>query len=209
MTEHERELAEHCFGYGRWDAPYWFIGPEQGQGLWEGGKLDRRYLAFKELGRDGLCHCLKFHDHIGETQWRGKLQTTWRRLILLLKAYQGVSTEDSELLSYQRTAWGSTDEDGETCFIEISGLPANNLKIPRDREIFRDARIRHIVEIARHTQPEFIVIYGKSQWKYWKDIAATEASLNIQFERHPVRGPAKPYWIDKGANYRAAQYRTH
>jgi hypothetical protein len=21
-------MAEHFFGYGRWDAPYWFVGPE-------------------------------------------------------------------------------------------------------------------------------------------------------------------------------------
>src|SRR5258706_3790994 len=25
------DIARRCFGYGRWEDPYWFIGPEQGQ----------------------------------------------------------------------------------------------------------------------------------------------------------------------------------
>jgi len=25
-------MAEQLFGYGRWDAPFWFIGPEAGMG---------------------------------------------------------------------------------------------------------------------------------------------------------------------------------
>jgi hypothetical protein len=25
-------MAEHLFGYGRWDAPFWFIGSEAGMG---------------------------------------------------------------------------------------------------------------------------------------------------------------------------------
>lgn len=31
---HDRilEMAKRSFGYGRWEAPYWFIGPEQGMG---------------------------------------------------------------------------------------------------------------------------------------------------------------------------------
>jgi hypothetical protein len=26
------KMAEDFFGYGRWEAPYWFIGPEAGMG---------------------------------------------------------------------------------------------------------------------------------------------------------------------------------
>jgi len=33
LSQQELEnMAEHFFGYGRWDAPFWFIGPEAGMG---------------------------------------------------------------------------------------------------------------------------------------------------------------------------------
>jgi hypothetical protein len=35
LDKAEEEMARECYGYGRWGAPYWFIGPEQGQGSWE------------------------------------------------------------------------------------------------------------------------------------------------------------------------------
>jgi hypothetical protein len=40
LDNHERNMAEDNFGYGRWDAPYWFIGPEQGMGA--GAKKDEK-----------------------------------------------------------------------------------------------------------------------------------------------------------------------
>jgi hypothetical protein len=41
----ELEMAQNCFGYGRWDAPYWFIGPEQGKGNDEPDDNTLRVLA--------------------------------------------------------------------------------------------------------------------------------------------------------------------
>ena len=29
LTDYELELAENCYGYGCWEAPYWFIGIEE------------------------------------------------------------------------------------------------------------------------------------------------------------------------------------
>ena len=55
MNVDERQLALECYGYGRWEAPYWFIGPEQGQGKWENSILTERANAFRELNQDGLC----------------------------------------------------------------------------------------------------------------------------------------------------------
>jgi hypothetical protein len=37
-----REMALGCYGYGRWGAPYWFIGPEQGQSRRENDDLRPR-----------------------------------------------------------------------------------------------------------------------------------------------------------------------
>jgi hypothetical protein len=48
-------MALRSFGYGRWDAPYWFIGPEQGQG--RGEENDSEKLRFgwtKSVGQGQL-----------------------------------------------------------------------------------------------------------------------------------------------------------
>jgi hypothetical protein len=42
------QMAEHFFGDGRWDAPFWFIGPEAGMAKLR-HSLERRYWAWKEL----------------------------------------------------------------------------------------------------------------------------------------------------------------
>src|SRR5260221_602500 len=31
MDEATKDMARRCFGYGRWESSYWFIGPEQGR----------------------------------------------------------------------------------------------------------------------------------------------------------------------------------
>jgi hypothetical protein len=52
-------LSRESFGYGRWDAPVWFIGLEQG-----GGDNSTRAKAFKAYQSDGLCDCKTFHEAI-------------------------------------------------------------------------------------------------------------------------------------------------
>jgi hypothetical protein len=82
------EMARGCFGYGRWDAPYWLIGLEEGMS----GTLDNRIRAFQKLDKDGLCDSRKFHHEIGvhhHHQDSPPLATTWRVLILILLTYLG------------------------------------------------------------------------------------------------------------------------
>jgi hypothetical protein len=43
-TAWREEMARECYGYGRWAAPYWFIGPEQGQGH---DDLRKRYHVWR------------------------------------------------------------------------------------------------------------------------------------------------------------------
>jgi len=50
MTTDELAMAHGNYGYGRWEATYWFIGPEQGMGLHEDNDLTLRVQAWLELG---------------------------------------------------------------------------------------------------------------------------------------------------------------
>ena len=112
-----REMARDCYGYGRSGAPYWFIGPEQGQGR---DDLCLRFEAWKKLDHDGLCDCREFHQCIGEPRFHRKkkpaLQKTWDKLIVLLKAFKGERIDDQEARRrYQRDELGTLN--GETCVI--------------------------------------------------------------------------------------------
>ena len=95
-------------GYGRWDAPYWFIGPEPGQARDEHNDLQRRFEAWLHLGGGELNDCRDFHALIGEKRWhreRPQLQPTWRPLILLLMAFLERPTDKESLRNYRAGAW--------------------------------------------------------------------------------------------------------
>jgi len=208
------EMAHRCFGYGRWDAPYWFIGPEQGQQRDENDDLAPRVNAWVKLGSSELCDCVEFHRQINQHRWHrdGKLQPTWRRLILLLMAFLDRPIDAEERRCYQRECWGKLD--GETCVIELSGLPANNLGVFRDRQLFLDERMRTIRNKIERYQPRFVLMYGTGQRSAWENIAGCPLppSDNIARPRgttfalapHPVsRGMTNRYWEDLGRRMRA------
>lgn len=217
MDEATKGMARDCYGYGRWEAPFWFIGPEQGQGQWENDVLTNRYQAFVELSNDGLCDCRKFHKQIAEARWHREkpaLQSTWRRLILVLMAYQKKLTgnrdiDQSILRDYQRDQWGAATSfadsmKAETCVIELSGLPAKNFAVKRDRELFRAERIEKIRGKLRSKKEGFVLIYSKSQWKHWKQIADLKLEF-LEFAPSPTaRGYSDQYWIDIGKRLRIA-----
>lgn len=214
LDKGEEEMARGCYGYGRWGAPYWFIGPEQGQASWENNALTDRIEAFRKLSKEGLSDCREFHKAIRETRWhreRPALQSTWRRLELLLMAYLGKLTgdkltDDEILRTYQRDQWGSST--GETCVIELSGLPASSFKVSRERERFLQERTKFIRHKIENEKPVFVVIYGKSQMEQWKRIAGLGldshhvlkvGSTNVVFAPHPVAYQSKDQdWVELG-----------
>jgi len=206
-------MARECYGYGCWNGPYWFIGPEQGQAPQENDDLTPRVKAWTQLGRGELNDCREFHGLIGETRWhreRPQLQSTWRALMLLLMSFCERQTENEALRNYQRDHWGS--RNGETCVIELSGLAARNLKVPRDRDSFRADRIRVIRERIVQYHPELVVMYGTSEKEYWDAISGrTFPPDNIlrigrtvmACTPHPTSfGMTNAYWIQLGKELR-------
>jgi len=219
MEEAEKELALRCYGYGRWDAPYWFIGPEQGQARWEKNDLNDRFDAFRRLNCDGLTDCRAFHALIRENRWHRKmspaaLQPTWKFLILTLKAFLGEEFDEENRRAYQRDDWGTSA--GQTCVIELSGLPATSFRVDRQRELFRKQRLEFINVKMLSLQPRFVIIYGKSQhlhWRrFWEDnrIAALQFSdiaklpfTTVAFAPQPTApGSSNQYWISLGQRLR-------
>ena len=212
MTDDEFFLARDCYGYGHWAAPYWFIGLEEGQSKEGSDTLKVRAGVRRELGEDGLCDIRLFHNHakIDEKWFKGSkppTQSTWRYLILALKAYLNEDTELESIRLYQRDFWGSSDSKiGKTCLVEISGIAANSLNVPIVRETSRAVRIETIHKKLLANKPKFAIIYGKHQHEHWAEVARDvreKTHTNIEFAEsptaHTVKGQSKKvYWQELG-----------
>lgn len=160
------------FGFGRWDAPYWFIGPEQGKGKVEESSNAPRIRAWDNLGKPDICDCFEFHKLIPDLTWHtGKppLQATWGSLILTLRAFQGEAIDTDARRYYQRDHWGRVH--GETCVIDLSGTASRTLRASEVREQNRTARIEYIRAKIDHHEPVFVVMYGVSDHTAWNQIA--------------------------------------
>lgn len=207
------EMARGSYGYGRWEAPYWFIWPEQGQAREENDDLTARVEAWRRLGGGELVDCRNFHDEIGEKRWHREipnLQPTWRPLILLLMTYLGRPTDKESLRNYQRTQWATLE--GETCLIDLSGLAANSFEVPRDREQFEKERITVIRHRMRDYKPRLVIMYGLGEQSHWNEIAESSilpdgiqrlGKTLLAFARHPTsHGSNNAYWTDFGERLR-------
>jgi hypothetical protein len=213
----EHDMARRFFGYGRWDMPYWFIGPEQGKGPKEAADNTARANAWIKIGRPDLCDCKEFPDAIGEKSWhreppaKPRLQPIWRPLILLLRTLPGKPAGRDDLRAYQRDQWGKVS-GGETCVIELCGLAAKGFAMEMERERFREERVEIVRQKIREHKPTVIVMYGQSEKKYWEEIAGFEleqdqprwgGSTLLVFATHPnTRGRRNSDWEQLGKRLR-------
>lgn len=166
------KMAHDWYGYGRWNAPYWFIGPEPGQEDKGRDDLEKRRAAWEGLGGGELLDCREHHLAFGFDNWHrpdAPIQSTWGKLIRLLLAYQGFSPTNEQVTDFQRTRWALST--GETCVVELSSLAAKNQHTPRDRTIFLDNRIGFLQRKVIEEKPEFVVMYGREQRVYYEKIA--------------------------------------
>ncbi len=141
--------------------------------------------------------------------------------MLLLMTFLARCADSEKLREYQRTEWGKSN--GETCVIELSGLAANNLTVTRDRESFREERIKIIAERIRVHRPELVVMYGTGQRQSWERIVSfvrAECTKNVKdpssddifqigpttlaLTPHPTsHGVGNSYWTNLGEELRA------
>jgi hypothetical protein len=102
---------------------------------------------------------------------------------------------------------------GDTCVVELSALAARNLAMKRDRESFRDKRVKTLRKRLVDNKPKFVVFYGSRCREDYENIAGglfdrsgyrwSGSTLCVLVE-HPTARPGKPesWWIDKGIQIR-------
>jgi len=175
VSELKIRMAESWYGYGRWEAPFWFVGIEQG------GHLEDQYhqgddLAWQEMGECELLDCREHHNRMGERGnplWHtesARIQKTWGAMIRLLLALKKESTNDKSVLDYQKNWWGSIK--GETAIIEIAGGRARSSSSEnkfRTNKLIQ-TRITVIRERMKTFRPKLVVFYGVSMKKKFEQI---------------------------------------
>ena len=215
--------AERWFGYGRWDAPYWFIGKEPG-----GSDDPEQYASWQRLGGTALIDCA-MHDRDcaadGPGMWHGpepgpKLQATWRPLIALTLAFEGADEWDDHAgRRYQDERWGRAD--GDTAVLELSAVAAKSVSNAEAMRLMHVLeRIRTFQDRLKEAPPKFVVFYGlgsdpvhnRRYLDYWRAIAEHQLEVDepvllgqtvFVVEKHPTaHGTTTKHWVDLGHRLR-------
>ena len=216
MNDPKALAARTWFGYGRWDAPYWFIGMEPG-----GTDDHASYEEWIRLGGTELIDCRAHHFGTKFPKWHGghrpPTQPTWRRLIQLLLGYEGKPADLDAVSIYQRDSWGAVN--GDAALLEVSALHAKNLATSVNRNAHREQRIGLLRERLETNRPKFVVFYGLGYGSIYEKIANTRFDANGYAWCGStlcalVVGPTAPnippemksaeWWVAKGREMRAA-----
>jgi hypothetical protein len=215
LSDDAKKMAREWFGYGRWDAPYWFVGIEPG-----GDELDSCVRMWNSLGCKELVD-LRAHHEEHERDWFSsnahKPQPTWQKLIWLLLAFKGQAETSSAVLDYQKQLLGRSN--GETALLEISSLPAEHGHVEIPRMLYRAERTQTLRQRLLDCKPEFVVFYSPDDSKDHKCVTAWNAITGKQLVRdepvvvgrtvclmtyHPNGEWSKKYWEEMGHRLRSA-----
>lgn len=193
LTDDEIErFIESFFGYGTWDAPYWFVGKEEGGGN-DWADVSARVRTWHERGERELEDVAEYHRALGlGTKYfkeRPPLQPTWSRLLRVLFSATGRDANREALRRYQSAHLGRPD--GETLLTELLPLPSpsasrwlygaySSLDYLADRDRYRAAvaprRAAALrARIARH-RPHSVIFYGSDALyrDWWREIAGID-----------------------------------
>jgi hypothetical protein len=215
--------AARWFGYGRWNAPYWFMGKEPG-----GGDDPEVYRSWERLGAGELIDC-RAHDidcpsvrepgmwHGGE---RPPLQKTWRPLITMVLAFEGAETyEEDAVRQYQDERWGTAQ--GDTAVLELSAIAAKTVShVEAMRLMHLGDRIDTFRQHLANIPPQFVVFYGLGTdpvhevpyLQHWSAIAQHDlvpdepvliGETIFVAQKHPVaHGTTTAHWAHLGRRVR-------
>jgi hypothetical protein len=158
MTLQSNEL-EHLLnfvGYGRLDAPVWFLGMEEAGG-----------------GEANLLGITKHH-------WsRRVIQRTWRGMCYLMLKLDNKATDAENIRNYQAESLGRFG--GQTLLVELTPIPKSSIGawgyeelIPQyaSREDYyqkvKPRRLAYLQRLIRENQPQIVIAYGKSYWPEYR-----------------------------------------
>lgn len=181
-------FMETFLGYGNLDAPFWFIGMEEGGGN-SFIEINNRINYWISGGKKELEDVAHYHEKLGMGCFfnsKPKNQSTWNKLIRIMLAYNGEETSLQNVKLFQSSRFGR--ENSNNCLIELFPLPSPStgkwlyselskilwLQTRKEyKQHLLNSRVGNIKnKIAAH-RPKLIVCYGNnSEYRdYWSMIA--------------------------------------
>ena len=179
----EIEQLSRFIGYGRLDAPIWFLGLEESLGK---RPSMREWTPIKELkiraGWPAVLDVKRAHQTLQDDYWnRRNYSSVWRFAAKLTVGilYPQISWNDTHVVhKYVINKLGR--EDGETLLSEVMPFPAKNLSdwpfisIYSDRKKYMDEMLPMRVilwknMLCRH-RPSVLFAYGKQYWSHYKGL---------------------------------------
>lgn len=215
-----KRWCSRFFGYGSWDAPYWFIGLEEG-GVDSPEEFQTRLDAWHNGGEPSLLDLDLFHKAIGRsehTEPDAKLQPTWRPLLRALFRLKGLRNFDNDALRAYQIQWLGR-VDGETALLELSPLPAaktTNRWFQRDPgnpmrtidvDLLKRLRRTGFTQLIDECEPKVVICYGDLRgWSQHFALmpmhsfyAGTRGSTIVVASHPPGRhAPTNAHWDDIG-----------
>ena len=174
-------------GYGRLDAPYWFLGVEEGIGGNSERELARLLAVRANWGVVMDSH--DAHEELEDRFWaRKSVSPAWRSAAKLLLMIKGETDVRASALPYVHRKLGrQSNTEGESLCGELLPLPKSAESawpseyasaggylatgksyrlhaIPRRQAMWRS--------LIRDHQPNVVFLYGKKNWSYFKGILA-------------------------------------
>ncbi len=180
LNDEQRDMALNRYGYGSWDAPYWFLGTEEESHNDESSELVERIAIWRQRGCRDLDDSLLFDAELTRyLKQRNKMQgenaiqhPTWMKMQLLLRGYLGIpedKLDHKSRLLFQNEKWGR--QPGETCLVNLSGLACTSANYDVPNDLYREERIKVLYNKISSCQPKFVVMYGKSYKDSWEKIS--------------------------------------
>lgn len=191
-------VAEFCsafYGYGRWEAPWWFLGMEE-RGCKTLAEAEFRLKVWRApedtdlalLRQTGLIDLHQYHHGLGIDLLQMKLPKTWQYLIrLYLAGTTGKPVTREAVIGVLRVKWGAAE--GPTCLAELQPLPCPNrgawpwpqwCGVEARKQDFEKRvlpkRSQALASNRRHYKPRVVVFYGMGFDAYWQEIAGCRLS---------------------------------
>ena len=173
----QNEELEHLLdfvGYGRLDAPVWFLGMEEAGG---GEQNIRTRLKFRTVE-----DCAEAHRTLGiiHRHWGKRvIQRTWRGMCYIMLRLENKPVDTESIREYQAESLGRNG--GQTLLVELMPIPKHNIGawgyeelIPqfKSREDYyrqvKPRRLAYLQTLLQENKPLMAVGYGKAYWADYK-----------------------------------------
>ncbi|HEV2199981.1 MAG TPA: hypothetical protein VGR73_09170 [Bryobacteraceae bacterium] len=115
-------FVETFAGYGNLDAPYWYVGMEEGG---DSTSFERRVSVWRDRGSSIIEDLREYHVAIKLEDLfvsSARLQSTWKQLIRITLRAEGLPCSVDAIREYQARQLGR--RDGGTALLELYPLPA-------------------------------------------------------------------------------------